>query len=211
MWLRNDRNVTTLGNRSQWSRVSHTTGNTRLTHQGRVGARTQSSPLMSGHRTVRTNMWRRQRCAPRKKTRSHRRRVSVCPGIQAAAAAKPGETSRGEARKTAPVEDERVRLLMNVAFLSCSPLSVRPDSPPGAEDQAPAVLGGASGMRNMEGGLLSERGLVRLVHGTRDRVGGRLAARLRVGPSFNPRTVRSGESYILALVVESFQSSIHWD
>lgn len=189
MWLHNDRNVTTLGNTSWWSRVSHTTGNTHLSHQRRVGAGAgagaQPSPPMNGHRTARTNMWRRQRCAPRKKTRSHWRRVSVCPGIQAAA--EPGETSRGEKRKTVPVEDERVCFLMNVAFLSCSPLSVRPDSPPRAEDQASAVLGGASGMRNMEGGLLPERGLVRLVHGTRDRVGGRLAARLCVGPSFNPR------------------------
>lgn len=77
--------------------------------------------------------------------------------------------------------------LMNVAFLSC-PLSVRPDAPLGAEDQAPAVLGGASRMRDVEGGFLPEGGLVRLVHGTWDRVGGRLAPRLRVGLSFNPST-----------------------
>lgn len=108
------------------------------------------------------------------------------------------------------MEDERVRLLTNVALLSCSSLSVRPDSLPGAEDKAPTVLGGASGMRNMEGGLLPERGLVRLVHGTRDRVGGRLAARLRVGPYFNsPCTVRSGASYVSVLVDVFFQSSIH--
>lgn len=40
-------------------------------------------------------------------------------------------------------------------------------------------------MRDVEGGFLPERGLVRLVHGTRDRVGGRLAPGLRVGLAFN--------------------------
>lgn len=54
-------------------------------------------------------------------------------------------------------------------------------------------------MRDVEGGLLPQRGLVRLVHGTRDRVGGRLAPRLRVGLSFNPRTVRSGVPYSLEI------------
>lgn len=68
---------------------------------------------------------------------------------------------------------------LNVAFPSSS--SVRPHSYPGAEDQAPPVPGGPGGMWELECGLLPGRRLVRLVDGTRDRVGGRLAPRLRVG------------------------------
>lgn len=79
---------------------------------------------------------------------------------------------------------------MLVFFPSSS--SDRPDSHPGAEDQTTAVLGGPSGMRELECGLLPQRRLVRLVDGTRDRVGGRLAPRLRVGLLFSPSTVHSG-------------------
>lgn len=66
----------------------------------------------------------------------------------------------------------------HVASPSRSP---RPDPDPGAEDQAPPVSGGPGGMRDVERGLLPGRSLVRLVHGTRDRLGGGLAPRLRVG------------------------------
>lgn len=80
-------------------------------------------------------------------------------------------------------EGEREGARMSVCFPPPA-VSLRPVPPPGAEDQAPSVPGGASRVRDVEGGLLPERGLVRLVHGTRDRVGGRLAPRLRVGPFF---------------------------
>lgn len=77
------------------------------------------------------------------------------------------------------VKVESVSRWIYVAFPSS--FSVRPDSSPGAEDQAPPVLGGPGGVRDLERGLLSGWSLVRLVHGTRDRLGGRLAPRLRVG------------------------------
>ena len=56
-----------------------------------------------------------------------------------------------------------------------------PGSAPGAEDAAAAVPAGAGGLRDLERGLLPGRRVVRLVDGTRHRVGGRVAPGLSVG------------------------------
>lgn len=75
-----------------------------------------------------------------------------------------------------------VRLLSPLSNSS----SLRHDPDPGAEDPAAAVPGGPGGLRGVERGLLPGRSVVRLVHGPRHGVGGRLAPRLRVrlhGPS----------------------------
>lgn len=56
----------------------------------------------------------------------------------------------------------------------------RPGAHSGAQDPAAAVVGGPSWLRDVERGLLPRRSLVRLVHGPRHRVGGRLAPRRAV-------------------------------
>lgn len=76
----------------------------------------------------------------------------------------------------------RVGCICQVEFVAFLPLSsVWSEPNPGAEDQAPPVLGGPGGMWDLERGLLSRRSLVRLVDGIRDRLGGRLASWFRVG------------------------------
>lgn len=59
-------------------------------------------------------------------------------------------------------------------------------------------------MRDLERGLLPGRSLVRLVDGTRDRLGGRLASGLRVGSvgTFDARGTRSGVARTCGLYVK---------
>lgn len=92
------------------------------------------------------------------------------------------------------VKDECVSRWIYVALPFSS--SVRPGSGAGAEDQASSVPGGPSGLWDLERGLLPGRSLVRLVDGTRHRLGGRLASRLGVGlPAFNPHDAFRCPSY----------------
>lgn len=141
---------------------------------------------------IQRRMWRGRRCAPRKTARSSHRHVShiFTEAIKAPWAA--GETSRERSSDVlhcgaAVYLSECGRRMKSVCPLlhftvACpSSSSVRPGYDPGAEDQASSVLGGPGGMWDLERGLLPGRSLVRLVDGTRDRVGGRLASGLWVG------------------------------
>lgn len=120
------------------------------------------------------------------------RRQAALPGGRGLKSS--GETGEIDAHRTCcPLT---VRRYESVESWPCSDvpssLSVGPCSPPGAEDQAASVAAGPGGMRDVERGLLPGRSLVRLVDGTRHRVGGRLASGLRVGSparSCNPRGV----------------------
>ena len=138
-------------------------------------------------------MWRGRRCAPRKAARSSHRHVShvFTEAIKAQWTAVWRETQRGKERCVTLWscclsvcmwgKDESVWPLLHFTVACPSSSSVRPGYDPGAEDQASSVLGGPGGMWDLERGLLPGRSLVRLVDGTRDRVGGRLASGLWVG------------------------------
>lgn len=111
-----------------------------------------------------------------------------------------GQTSREtRANKAAkkcgmwPLSESDVSVRLNLLPFSPSS-SVWSEPNPGAEDQAPPVLGGPGGMWDLERGLLSGRSLVRLVDGIRDRLGGRLASWFRVGLPYylNAKLVHSG-------------------